>query len=57
MKHLGKILIAAGALALSAMSHAAPVVDWKVTTTGVWSSYTPGPQPGPRGRKRGRDEE
>ena len=47
MKHLGKILIAAGALALSAMSHAAPVVTWNVTTTGVWSSYTPGPQPGP----------
>ncbi len=43
MKHFGKILIAAGALALSAMSHAAPVITWNVTTTGVWSSYAPNP--------------
>ncbi|MBS0467724.1 MAG: PEP-CTERM sorting domain-containing protein [Proteobacteria bacterium] len=42
MKHLGKILIAAGALALSAMSHAVPVTNWAVTTTGVWSSFAPG---------------
>ena len=42
MKHLGKVLIAAGALALSAMSHAVPVTQWDVTTTGIWSSFAPG---------------
>ncbi|MBS0474928.1 MAG: PEP-CTERM sorting domain-containing protein [Proteobacteria bacterium] len=41
MKHLGKVLIAAGALALSAFSHAAPVVDWNVTTTGTWTAFAP----------------
>ena len=35
MKHLGKILIAAGALALSGMGHAAPVATWQATTTGL----------------------
>ncbi|MBS0508122.1 MAG: PEP-CTERM sorting domain-containing protein [Proteobacteria bacterium] len=41
MKHLGKVLIAAGALALSALSHATPVTDWNVTTTGTWTAYAP----------------
>ena len=41
MKHLAKILVAAGALALSAISHAAPVVSWNVTTTGTWTAYAP----------------
>lgn len=47
MKHLSKILLATGALALSAFAHADPVINWDVTTTGVWSSFTPGPVPGP----------
>ena len=41
MKHLGKILIAAGALALSGMGHAAPVATWQATTTGLWAAYSP----------------
>ncbi len=41
MKHLAKVLIAAGALALSAFGHAAPVIDWKVTTTGTWTAQAP----------------
>lgn len=41
MKHLGKILIAAGALALSGMGHAAPVATWQATTTGLWTAYAP----------------
>ncbi|HQQ70129.1 MAG TPA: THxN family PEP-CTERM protein [Alicycliphilus sp.] len=41
MKHLGKVLITAGALALSAFSHAAPVIDWNVTTTGTWTAFAP----------------
>jgi len=40
MKHLGKILIAAGALALGSMSHAA-VVTWDVITSGTWTAYAP----------------
>ena len=43
MKHLSKILLATGALALSAFANAAPVINWDVTTTGVWSSYAPNP--------------
>lgn len=41
MKHLTKILLAAGALAFSAISHAAPVDYWDVAVTGVWSDYAP----------------
>lgn len=41
MKHLGKTLIAAGALALSSIGHAAPVSTWAVTTTGTWTAYAP----------------
>ncbi len=41
MKHLGKILIAAGALALSGMGHADPVTTWQVTTSGTWTAYDP----------------
>ena len=43
MKHLGKTLIAAGALALSSMGHAAPVITWDVTTVGTWTAYAPNP--------------
>ena len=41
MKHLGKILIAAGTLALGSMGHAAPVTDWAVTTVGTWTAWAP----------------
>ncbi len=43
MNHLGKTLIAAGALALSSMGHADPVTvsTWAVTTTGTWTAYAP----------------
>lgn len=40
MKHFTKILLAAGALAVSALSHAAPVIDWDVTASGTWTSFT-----------------
>lgn len=43
MKHFSKVLLATGALALSAFAHAAPVNFWDVTTTGVWSSFAPNP--------------
>ena len=43
MNHLGKTLIAAGALALSSMGHAAPVTHWDVTTVGTWTAYAPNP--------------
>ncbi len=43
MKHVAKLLLAAGALALSAMAQAALVTDWTVTTTGVWTLYAPNP--------------
>jgi len=41
MKHLAKVLLAAGALVISTLSHGAPVDDWAVTTTGIWFSYAP----------------
>lgn len=40
MKHLGKILIAAGALALGSMGHAG-VITWDVTTSGTWTAHAP----------------
>lgn len=43
MKHVGKLLLAAGALALSSWAQATPVVSWNVTTTAVWSAYAPNP--------------
>lgn len=43
MKYVGKFLLAAGALALSAMAQAT-VTQWNVTTTGVWdTNYLPNP--------------
>ena len=37
MKHFTKILLAAGALAVSALSHALPVINqWDVTAVGTW---------------------
>ncbi|MBP6754156.1 MAG: hypothetical protein KA145_14650, partial [Alicycliphilus sp.] len=41
MKHLGRILIAAGALALGSMGHAAPVTHWAVKTVGTWTAWAP----------------
>lgn len=38
---LSKILLAAGALALSAFASAAPVNNWDVSTSGTWTSYAP----------------
>lgn len=43
MKHLTKVLLAAGALAVSALSHATPVVAWDVTASGTWTAYAPNP--------------
>ncbi len=43
MKHLSKVLLATGALALSTFAHAGPVFNWDVTTTGIWSSFAPDP--------------
>lgn len=43
MKHFTKILLAAGALAVSALSHAAPVIDWDVTASGTWTAFAPNP--------------
>ena len=40
MKHFTKILLAAGALAVSALSHAAPVINWDVTASGTWTGFT-----------------
>lgn len=42
MKKFTKVLLAAGALAVSALSHAAPVIDWDVTATGSWTLAAPG---------------
>lgn len=39
---LSKILLAAGALALSAFSHAAPVLTWDVTSAATWTNVQPG---------------
>lgn len=41
MKNLTKILLAAGALAISAMTHAAPVITWNVAVDGSWSAFGP----------------
>lgn len=46
MKHFTKILLAAGALAASALTHAEPINFWDVTVTGSWESYTSTPGPG-----------
>ncbi len=43
MKHLTKTLLAAGALAFSALTHAVPVTNWDVTTSGLFSSFAPNP--------------
>lgn len=43
MKHLIKTLLAAGALAISALSHAAPVINWDVTASGAWTAFAPNP--------------
>lgn len=43
MKHLTKILLAAGALAFSALSQAAPVYNWDVTAVGAWIDFAPDP--------------
>jgi len=43
MKHLTKILLAAGALAFSALSQAAPVYEWSAAVTGSWTEYAPNP--------------
>ena len=40
MKHFTKTLLAAGALAVSALSHAAPVINWDVTASGTWTGFT-----------------
>lgn len=40
MKHLTKTLLAAGALAVSALSHAEPVINWDVTASGTWTAFT-----------------
>lgn len=41
MKHLTKTLAnTAGALAVSALSHAAPVINWDVTASGTWTAFT-----------------
>jgi len=42
MKNLTKSLIAAGVLAVSAMSHAAPVETWQVDVLGKWTARAPG---------------
>jgi hypothetical protein len=41
MKNLTKSLIAAAVLAVSAMSHAAPVMTWQVDVLGKWTDRTP----------------
>lgn len=41
MKHLAKILLAAGTLAVSALAHAAPVINWDVTAVGTWVGFGP----------------
>lgn len=43
MKHVTKILLAAGAFAVSALSHAVPVAvtDWAATTTATWIDVLP----------------
>jgi hypothetical protein len=43
MKHFTKTLLAAGALAVSALSHAAPVIDWNVAASGTWTAFAPNP--------------
>ena len=43
MKHFTKTLLAAGALAVSALSHAAPVINWDVTASGTWTAFAPNP--------------
>ncbi len=43
MKRFTKILLAAGALTVSALSHAVPVVNWDVTVTGTWTAFAPNP--------------
>lgn len=41
MKHFAKTLLAVGALTVSALSHAVPVIDWDVTAIGTWFSFGP----------------
>lgn len=41
MKHLAKVLLAAGALAVSALAHAVPVMNWDVTAVGTWAGFGP----------------
>lgn len=42
MKHFAKLLLAAGAFAFSALSHAGPIVTvWNAEVTGSWSAYAP----------------
>lgn len=43
MKVLSKSLLAAGALAVSAIAQASIVTDWTATVTGIWSGYAPNP--------------
>lgn len=41
MKNLTKTLLLAGALAVSALSHATPVTTWNVAVDGSWSAFGP----------------
>lgn len=41
MKNFTKSILAAGVLALSGLSHAAPVLTWNVDVVGKWTSYAP----------------
>ena len=41
MKNLTKTLLVAGALAVSALSHAASVLNWNVAVDGSWSAVAP----------------
>lgn len=44
MKHFAKLLLAAGAVAFSALSHAGPIVTvWNAQVDGSWSAYAPNP--------------
>ncbi|WP_367065821.1 THxN family PEP-CTERM protein [Oryzisolibacter sp. LB2S] len=44
MKHFAKLLLAAGAVAFSALSHAGPIVTvWNAAVDGSWSAFAPNP--------------
>ena len=43
MKKFAKSLLAAGALAIGALSHAAPVTTWDVEVIGSWTNFAPDP--------------